>query len=131
MAELRDIPTEEAPDIDEIERQLYARIQLGRDWIGFLQYERGSWSSRSCRCSTRLPSLCRRESKTRADIVAAVRAGQEEIEEAFRLDRREWELTLETFAPTGTLMKAPRKSRRCRRGSTPRLKKSNVIGAEL
>ena len=37
VAELRDVPLEEAADIDELERQLYARIQLAGEWIGFIQ----------------------------------------------------------------------------------------------
>jgi len=84
VAELRDIPTEEAPDIDEIERQLHARIQLGRDWIGFVRTG-VDLVEQFLQMLDSTTLFVQDESKTRADIVAAVRAGQEEIEEAFRL----------------------------------------------
>jgi hypothetical protein len=84
VAELRDIPTDEAPDIDEIERQLYARLQLGRDWIGFVQTGVDVVEQFLQMLNSTFLFL-QEESKTRADVVTAVHAGHDEIEEAFTL----------------------------------------------
>jgi methyl-accepting chemotaxis protein len=78
VSELRDVPLEEAADIDELERQLYARIQLAGDWIGFIQSTMdlveqlvGIVESASL--------FAQKESHTMADVIGAIRDGKEEI----------------------------------------------------
>ena len=84
VAELRGVPIEEAPDIDEIERQLYARLQLGRDWIGFIQ-SGVDLVEQFLQMLKSTSLFLQAESKTRVDIVTAVYAGHEQINEAFKL----------------------------------------------
>jgi prefoldin subunit 5 len=84
VAELRDIPTEATLDIDEIERQLYARIQLGKDWIGFIKFG-VDLVEQFLQMLNSTSLFLQEESKTRADVLAAMRGGHEKIDEAFRL----------------------------------------------
>ena len=86
MAELRDIPTEEAPDIDEIERQLYARLQLGRDWIGFVQ-SGVDLVEQFLQMLNSTSLFQQRESKTRADVVAAVACQSRTDRRGVQVDR--------------------------------------------
>ena len=83
-ADLRGVPTEEAPDIDEIERQLYARIQLGKDWIGFVKTG-VDLVEQVLQMLNSTSLFLQEESKTRADLLAAMRSGHERIDEAFSL----------------------------------------------
>jgi hypothetical protein len=83
-ATLRGVSTEEAPDIDEIERELYARIQLGRDWMGFVQTG-VHLVEQFLQMLDSISLFAQPESKTRAEFVVTTRKGQHEFEEAFRL----------------------------------------------
>jgi chromosome segregation ATPase len=84
VAELRGVTTEDAPDLDEIERQLYARIQLAKGWIGSI--EAGvDLVEHVLQMLNSTTFFSQKESKTRPDIVAAVQAEQDEIDEVLRL----------------------------------------------
>ncbi len=84
VAQWRDVPADEAPDLDEIERQLYSRIQLGRDWIGFVQ-SGVDLAEQFVEMLNSTSIFVQQESKTPRDVVAAVRGGRQEIQEAFEL----------------------------------------------
>jgi methyl-accepting chemotaxis protein len=78
VAESRDIPLEEAADIDQIERQLYARVQLAQDVIGFI----GSTLELVEQLSTVVQSastFVKKDSRTIEDLVVALRDGKQEL----------------------------------------------------
>ena len=82
VARKKEIPTTEAPDLDEIERQLFARLQLSRDWI--------SAASAGIELINQLVSILEAaqvvspdETATQAEIVARARAGRDELDAVF------------------------------------------------
>jgi archaellum component FlaC len=78
VAKSRDVPLEEAADIDQIERQLYARVQLAQDVIGFI----GSTLELVEQLSTVVQSastLVKKDSRTIENLVVALRDGRQEL----------------------------------------------------
>ena len=78
VSESRDVPFEEAADIDQIERQLYARVQLARDVIGFV----GSTLDLVEQLSAVVQSaslFVKKDTRTMEDLVADVRDGKREM----------------------------------------------------
>jgi hypothetical protein len=83
-AEKREVPTAEAPDLDELERRFYARMQLGRDGVAFVRS--GVELVDQCVQALNATTLVvQKESKTSSEVVAAVRNGHQEIQQAFLL----------------------------------------------
>ncbi|MEA1949828.1 MAG: hypothetical protein U9N87_00470 [Planctomycetota bacterium] len=78
IATRRKVSREEAADIDELERQLYARIQLARDLIGFMQSTMDLVEQLS-RMIESASLFANQESREMADLIAAIREGKEEI----------------------------------------------------
>ncbi len=78
VAQSRDVPLEEAADIDQIERQLYARVQLARDVVGFV----GSTLDLVEQLSAVVQSaslFVKKDTRTMEDLVANVRDGKREM----------------------------------------------------
>ncbi len=84
IADLRDVPTADAADIDEIERQLYARIDRTRDWIGAMQ-SGVDLLQQIIEMTESSALFLRKDSNTFKDLVKSARAGHEEIEQAAAL----------------------------------------------
>ncbi len=78
LAESLDVPLDEAPDIDQIERQLYARIQITRDWLRLIQGTVDMVEQLvDIFQSTSL--FLQQESYSTRDILGAVRDGKREL----------------------------------------------------
>jgi len=78
VAESRDVPLEEAADIDEIERQLYARLQLAGDVISLI----GSTADLIEQLSSAFQSasaFVKQDTRTLDDLVGALRDGKQEM----------------------------------------------------
>jgi len=84
VSQLRDVPLEEAAGIDELERQLYARIQLAVDWIGFIQSTM-DLVEQLVQVVESASLFARQESRTMADLIAAIRNGKQEIQQTSNL----------------------------------------------
>jgi chromosome segregation ATPase len=84
VAAWRNVPTKEAADIDQIERQLYARIQHVRDWIEFMQAS-VEFVSQLLEMAEATSGFLRDDSRTTVELAAALRSGYGEIEEATEL----------------------------------------------
>jgi hypothetical protein len=80
VAEQRDVPLEEAADIDELERQLYARIQLAGDWIGFIQSTM-DLIEQLMQVVESASLFTQQDAHTMADLSAALRDGKKEIQQ--------------------------------------------------
>jgi hypothetical protein len=84
VAELRGVPTDEAADIDQIERQLYARIQRAADLIALMQAG-ADLIEQMLQMLESAAVLVKRESQAREDLLATIRAGYEEIQRTVKL----------------------------------------------
>jgi hypothetical protein len=80
VAEQRDVPLEEAADIDELEWQLYARIQLAGDWIGFIQSTM-DLIEQLMQVVESASLFTQQDANTMADLSAALRDGKKEIQQ--------------------------------------------------
>jgi chromosome segregation ATPase len=78
VAELRDIPEEDAGDIDQLERQMYARIQKVRAWIEFMQ-STAELVDQLQETAVSTASFLQKDSHTTQDLVTALRFSHEEI----------------------------------------------------
>ncbi len=84
VAEWREMPPEAVPDIDEIERQLYARLQLGSESIEFM------WSTfdlveQLLQMVESTSLFLQADPDARAGLVTALRAAGDEINETTEL----------------------------------------------
>ena len=84
MAELQDVPAEQAADIDEIERQVYARLQLSTDWIEFMRSSM-ELVDQFLQTLNSTALIVQGEPSTLAGVMTALRASHEEIQETSRL----------------------------------------------
>ena len=86
IAEWRDVPPEAAPDIDEIERQLYARLQLGREWIEFMQ-STFDLVEQLLQMVESTSLFLQADPDARAGLLTAIRAASDEFDETTALAR--------------------------------------------
>lgn len=84
FAELRDEPKEEAADIDELERQLYARVQQVTAWIGFMQSTM-NLVEQLLEMAEPTSAFMQDDSRTTQDFIPSLRAGREEINQTSKL----------------------------------------------
>ena len=84
VAELRDVPKEEAADIDEIERQLYVRIDHAKNLIVFMRASIDLVQNLK-EMAQSASAFVQEDSRTTRELVASLRAGYDEIEEASML----------------------------------------------
>jgi hypothetical protein len=79
VAELRGMSPEEAPDLDELERRLYARVDQARDWMSMVRtsvdlvsqvIDFAQWAS----------LFFQEDSHTVRELLATAKAGHEELE---------------------------------------------------
>jgi chromosome segregation ATPase len=84
VADRQDIPPDEAAGIDEIERQLRARIRQARDWIGFMQAAM-DLVEQVLEMTESTSAFLQDDSRTTQDLAAALRAGYNEIDQATQL----------------------------------------------
>ncbi len=78
------MPLEEAADIDELERQLYARIQIATNWIEFIQSTM-DLIEQLMQAIESASLFAKRESHTMADLIVALRNGKDEIQQTSQL----------------------------------------------
>ncbi len=84
VAELRDVPKEEAADIDELERQLYARVHQVTAWMGFMQ-STVDLVEQLMEMTKSTSAFMQDDSRTTRDLVAVLRAGREEVNQTSKL----------------------------------------------
>jgi hypothetical protein len=84
VSEAHDVPLKEAADIDELERELYARIQLAGDWMGFILTTM-DLVEQLMHVVESATSFAQQETHTIGDLVAAVRDGRNEIQRTSEL----------------------------------------------
>lgn len=84
VAELRDVPKEEAADIDELERQLYARVQQVTAWIGFMQ-STVDLVEQLLEMTESTSAFLQDDSRTTQDLISSLRAGRAEINQTSKL----------------------------------------------
>ncbi len=84
VAELRDVPLEEAADIDQIERQLYARIQQAKTLFEFMQ-STVELVAQLLEMTEATSGFLQDDSRTTQELVASLRAGRDEINVAANL----------------------------------------------
>jgi len=84
VAELRDEPKKEAADIDELERQLYVRVQQVTAWIGFMQ-STVDLVEQLLEMTESTSAFMQDDSRTTQDLISSLRAGREEINQTSNL----------------------------------------------
>jgi chromosome segregation ATPase len=84
VAELRNVPKEEAADIDELERQLYARVQQVIAWIGFMQ-STVDLVEQLLDMAESTSVFLQDDSRTTQDLISSLRDGREEIAQTSKL----------------------------------------------
>ncbi len=84
IAERRDVPLKEAADIDELERQLYARIQLAGEWIGFIRSTM-DLVEQLLQIVESASLFAQQDTHTMADLIAALRDGKKELQQTSKL----------------------------------------------
>jgi methyl-accepting chemotaxis protein len=84
VSELRDVPLEEAADLNELEQQLYARIQLAGDWIRLIQSTM-DLVEQLMQVVESATLFAQQDAHAMADLVAALRDGKKEIQHTSEL----------------------------------------------
>ena len=84
IAELQDISEEEAADIDEIERQLYVRVQHVKNWIDFMRSS-VELVEQMLAMAESTSAFLQADSRSAWELIATLRSGQEEVQHAAAL----------------------------------------------
>jgi|GEM_PF-6648007 len=84
VSQLRDMPLEDAPKIDDLERKLYAKTKLVRNWIGTMQSIM-DLIEQVVHMFQSAALFARQDDHTFSDLIAAIHAGKKEIQNASEL----------------------------------------------